>query len=155
MIQMTQDRLDKKLAKLKYLKEVRRPEVAEHLKEARAFGDISENAEYDAAKDEQRDLEARIHDIEQILKNVEVIDEENFDSETINFGCSVHFEDMESKQEYVYKLSGSTEADILGGSISNESPIGAKLMGAKVGQVITVDAPNGKYNYKILDFKRD
>ena len=88
-------------------------------------------------------------------RDVEVIDEENFDSETINFGCSVHFEDMESKQEYVYKLSGSTEADILGGSISNESPIGAKLMGAKVGQVITVDAPNGKYNYKILDFKRD
>ena len=149
---LTYEGLKKLEDELYDLKTNKRREVAQKIKEAREQGDLSENAEYDAAKDEQRDLESRIHEIEQILKNVEVIDEESFDSETINFGCTVHFEDMDSKQEYVYKLSGSTEADILGGSISNESPIGAKLMGARVGQVITVDAPNGKYNYKILDF---
>jgi transcription elongation factor GreA len=149
---LTYEGLKKLEDELYDLKTNKRREVAQKIKEAREQGDLSENAEYDAAKDEQRDLEARIHDIEQILKNVEVIDEESFDNETINFGCVVHFEDMDTKQEFKYKLSGSTEADILEGSISNESPIGSKLIGAKVGQVITVDAPNGKYNYKILDF---
>ena len=137
------------------LKVNRRREIAQKIKEAREQGDLSENAEYDAAKDEQRDIEARIAELEKILKNVEVIDEENQDAESIYFGCTVHFVDMETKEEFTYKLSSSTGADILKGKISNESPIGSKLIGSKVGQVITVDAPNGKYNYKILDFKRD
>ena len=134
----------------------RRKEIAQKIKEAREQGDLSENAEYDAAKDEQRDIEARIGEIEKILKNVEVIDEDSLDTESVNFGCTVHFEDMETKQEYTYRLSGSTESNILEGSISNESPVGSKLIGSKVGQVITIDAPNGgKYSYKILDFTRN
>ena len=136
------------------LKVNRRREIAQKIKEAREQGDLSENAEYDAAKDEQRDIEARIAELEKILKNVEVIDEDNQDTESIYFGCTVHFVDMESKEEFTYKLSSSTGADILKGKISNESPIGSKLIGTKVGQVITVDAPNGRNSYKILDFKR-
>ena len=126
------------------LKVNRRREIAQKIKEAREQGDLSENAEYDAAKDEQRDIEARIAELEKILKNVEVIDEENQDAESIYFGCTVHFVDMETKEEFTYKLSSSTGADILKGKISNESPIGSKLIGSKVGQVITVDAPNGR-----------
>ena len=85
-----------------------------------------------------------------------MIDEDSLDTESVNFGCTVHFEDMETKQEYTYRLSGSTESNILEGSISNESPVGSKLIGSKVGQVITIDAPDGgKYSYKILDFTRN
>ncbi len=151
---LTYEGLKKLEDELADLKVNRRREVAQKIKEAREQGDLSENAEYDAAKDEQRDIEARIEEIEKILKNVEVIDEDNLDTETIQFGCTVHFEDMDTQEEFTYKLSGSTESNILEGSISNESPVGAKLVGSKAGQVITVDAPNGKFNYKILDFTR-
>ena len=137
------------------LKVNRRREIAQKIKEAREQGDLSENAEYDAAKDEQRDIESRIAELEDILKHVEVIDESNLDTESVFIGCTVHFVDMESKQEFTYKISSSTGANILAGKISVESPIGSKLIGSKVGQVITVDAPNGRYSYKILDFKRD
>jgi transcription elongation factor GreA len=153
---LTYEGLKKLEDELSDLKVNRRREVAQKIKEAREQGDLSENAEYDAAKDEQRDIEARIAEIEKILKNVEVIDEDSLDTESVNFGCTVHFEDMETKQEYTYRLSGSTESNILEGSISNESPVGSKLIGSKVGQVITIDAPNGgKYSYKILDFTRN
>ena len=137
------------------LRVFRRREVAQKIKEAREQGDLSENAEYDAAKDEQRDIESRIAELEDILKNVEVIDENNLDTESVFIGCKVHFVDMESKEEFTYKISSSTGADILKGKISVESPLGSKLIGSKVGQVVTVDAPNGRYSYKILDFKRD
>lgn len=139
---------------LQDLKVNRRKEIAQKIKEAREQGDLSENAEYDAAKDEQRDIEARIAELQKILNNVEVIDEDNQDTESVYLGCTVHFVDMESKQEFTYKLSSSTGADILEGKLSVESPIGSKLVGSKVGQVITVDAPNGRYSYKILDFSR-
>ena len=137
------------------LKVNRRKEIAQKIKEAREQGDLSENAEYDAAKDEQRDIETRIAELEKILKNVEVIDEDSLDTESVYIGCKVHFVDMESKEEFTYKISSSTGANILKGKISNESPIGSKLIGSKVGQVITVDAPNGRHRYKILDFKRE
>ncbi len=152
---LTYEGLRKLEIELEDLKVNRRREVAQKIKVAREQGDLSENAEYDAAKDEQRDIEARIDEIEKILKNVEVIDEDSLDKETINFGCVVHFEDMNSGEEFVYKLSGSTESNILEGSISNESPIGAKLIGSQAGQVISVDAPDGRYDYKILDFSRE
>ena len=146
-------RLENELSDLKIN---RRREIAQKIKEAREQGDLSENAEYDAAKEEQRNIEMRIAEIDRILKNAEVIDEDSFDSESINYGCTIHFEEMESKQEYTFKLSGSTESNILEGTISDESPLGVKLIGSKVGQVITVDAPDGaKYSYKILDFKRE
>ena len=153
--QITYEELKNLEDELSELKNNRRKEVAEKIKEAREQGDLSENAEYDAAKDEQRDIESRIAELEDILKHVEVIDESNLDTESVFIGCTVHFVDMESKEEFTYKISSSTGADILKGKISVESPIGSKLIGSKVGQVITVDAPNGRYSYKILDFKRD
>ena len=153
--QITYEELKNLEDELSELKNNRRKEIAEKIKEAREQGDLSETAEYDAAKDEQRDIESRIAELEDILKHVEVIDESNLDTESVFIGCTVHFVDMESKQEFTYKISSSTGANILAGKISVESPIGSKLIGSKVGQVITVDAPNGRYSYKILDFKRD
>ncbi len=155
-IKLTYEGLKKLEDELSDLKVNRRREVAQKIKEAREQGDLSENAEYDAAKEEQRNIEMRIAEIDKILKNAEVIDEDSFDSESINFGCTVHFEAMETHQEYTYRLCGSTESNILEGSISDESPLGSKLMNSKVGQVVIVDAPNGeKYSYKILDFSRE
>ncbi len=139
---------------LQNLKVIKRREIAQKIKEAREQGDLSENAEYDAAKDEQRDIESRIEEIEKILKNVEVIDEDDVDLEKISVGCCVHLMDMTENEEVVYNIVGSTEADIMNGKISNESPIGVALMGAKIGEVVTVEAPDGNYDYKVLDIKR-
>ena len=151
---LTYDGLKKLEDELQNLKVFRRREVAQKIKEAREQGDLSENAEYDAARDEQREIENRIAEIEKILKNAVVAEEDSQNTETVNFGCTVTFEDMDSHQSYTYKLVGSTESDILNGRISNESPVGSKLIGSKVGQVITVDTPNGTMNYKVTDFKR-
>ena len=139
---------------LETLKTVTRKEISQKIKEAREQGDLSENAEYDAAKDEQRDIEARIEEIEKLLKNVEVIDEDEVDLEKINIGCRVHLMDLTDKEEVVYSIVGSTEADILNDKISNESPIGMALIGAKIGETVTVEAPDGNYDYKVLDIKR-
>lgn len=139
---------------LQELKVVRRREIAQKLKEARAQGDLSENAEYDAAKDEQRDIETRIEEIEKILKNVEVIDEDEVDLDKINVGCRVELKDLTDKETVLYSIVGSTEADILNNKISNESPIGVALMGKSIGDTVAVEAPDGIYKYKILDIKR-
>ena len=124
---------------LQELQVVKRKEIAEKLKEARAQGDLSENAEYDAAKDEQRDIEARIEQIEQILKNVEVVVEEEVETDKINVGSTVTILDVELKEKMEFKIVGSTEANSLKGKISNESPVGRALIGAKVGQKVTVE----------------
>lgn len=152
---LTYEGLKKLEDELQDLKVNRRQEVAQKIKEAREQGDLSENAEYDAAKDEQRDIEARIEEIEKILKNAEVIDEDEFDSETVNFSSEVVLHDVEMDEIVTYKIVGSTEADILKGLISNESPLGAALMKKKVGDVVTVEAPSGNFEYKILDIKRN
>lgn len=136
------------------LKVNKRREVAVKIKEAREQGDLSENAEYDAAKDEQRDIEARIEEIEKILKNVEVVDEEDVDINTINVGCKVKILDVEFDEELEYKIVGSTEANSLQGKISNESPVGQALIGAKVGQTVTVETQAGDIEYKILEIQR-
>ncbi|HCA22328.1 MAG TPA: transcription elongation factor GreA [Lachnospiraceae bacterium] len=151
---LTSTGLKKLEDELNDLRVFRRREVAQKIKEAREQGDLSENAEYDAAKDEQRDIEARIEEIEQILKNSEVIDEDSLDKETVNFGGTVHIKDIDSKEEYKYMIVGSTEADVLNGKISNESPIGKALIGRKAGQTVIVNTPSGTFNYKILDFTR-
>ena len=117
----------------------RRKEVAEKIKEAREQGDLSENAEYDAAKDEQRDIEARIEEIEKILKDAEVVDEEEADTSKVSIGCIVRVLDMEYDEENEYKVVGATEANVLKGLISNESPVGAALIGKKVGAVFEVE----------------
>ncbi|MCR4895852.1 MAG: transcription elongation factor GreA [Lachnospiraceae bacterium] len=136
------------------LKVVRRQEVAQKIKEAREQGDLSENAEYDAAKDEQRDIEARIEELEKILKNAEIVDEDEVDLGKINIGCVVRLLDMEESEELEYKIVGSTEADSLQGKISNESPVGKALIGHKVGEAVDVSTPAGVFTYKILDIQR-
>ena len=151
---ITYEGLKKLEDELHDLKVVRRAEVAQKIKEAREQGDLSENAEYDAAKDEQRDIEARIEDIEKILKNVEVVEEDEVDLETINIGCKVKIRDMEMKQDLEYKIVGSTEANILKGKISNESPVGKALLGAKKGATVKVETQFGVQKYKVLEIER-
>lgn len=132
----------------------KRKEIAQKLKEARAQGDLSENAEYDAAKDEQRDIEARIDQIEAILKNVEVVDEDEVDTDKINIGSKVKILDVEFNEEMEYKIVGSTEANSLKGKISNESPVGRALIGAKVGDKVTVETEAGTFDYKVLEISK-
>ena len=151
---LTKKGYDERVARLEELKVVRRKEVAQKLKEAREQGDLSENAEYDAAKDEQRDIEARIEDIEKILKNAEVVVEEEVDLDKINIGCQVKILDMEFDEELDYKIVGSTEANSLKGKISNESPVGRALIGASVGDVVEVESQMGNLKYKVLEIQR-
>ena len=151
---LTYEGLKKYEEELQDLKVVKRREVAEKIKEAREQGDLSENAEYDAAKDEQRDIEARIEELEKILKNVEVVDEDEVELDQINIGCKVRILDVEYDEELEYKIVGSTEANSLKGKISNESPVGKALMGAKAGDVISVETPAGVFQYKVLEIQR-
>ena len=139
---------------LENLKVVKRKEVAAKIKEAREQGDLSENAEYDAAKDEQRDIEARIEQIEKILKNAEVVLDEEIDLDKISIGCLVRVLDVEYDEEEEYKLVGSSEASSLQNKISNESPFGQALIGAKVGDIVEVEAPAGVIKYKVLSIHR-
>ena len=152
---LTYEGLRKYEEELHDLKVVKRREIAQKIKEAREQGDLSENAEYDAAKDEQRDIEARIEELESILKNVEVVYTDNVDSEKVNVGCAVTVREVKTGNVEIFKLVGSTEADILNNKISNESPVGAALMGAKAGTKVTVEAPNGSFQYEILDISLD
>lgn len=131
-----------------------RKEVATALAEARAQGDLSENAEYDAARERQRDVEARIEEIESLLKTVEVIDEDEVDLQKVSVGCEVSVYDMTEDEEVSYYIVGSSEANILENKISNEAPIGVALIGSQIGDVVTVEAPDGEYQYKVLDIKR-
>ena len=134
------------------LKVIKRKEVAE--KEAREQGDLSENAEYDAAKDEQRDIEARIEQIEKILKNAEVVVEEEVDLDKISVGCQVKVLDEEYEEEMEFKIVGSSEANSLKGKISNESPVGRALLGHSVGDEIIVETQAGEMKYKVLGIQR-
>ncbi len=136
------------------LKVVRRKEVAQKIKEAREQGDLSENAEYDAAKDEQRDIEARIEEIEAILKNAEVVVEDEVELDKINVGCKVRVFDFEYDEEDEFKIVGSTEANSLKKRISNESPVGNALIGKKVGDVVQVETLNGIIELKVLEIQR-
>ena len=139
---------------LQNLKVFRRKEVAQKIKEAREQGDLSENAEYDAAKDEQRDIEARIEELEKILKNAEVVVEDEVDLDKINIGCQVKILDVELNEELEYKIVGSTEANSLKGKISNESPVGKALIGSKVGDTVDVETQAGVIQYKVLEIQR-
>lgn len=139
---------------LQELKVVKRKEVAQKIKEAREQGDLSENAEYDAAKDEQRDIEARIEEIEKILKNSEVVLEEEADSDRVSIGCKVKILDCEYDEELEYKIVGSTEANSLKGKISNESPVGRALIGKTVGESVTIETQVGELTYKILEISK-
>ena len=139
---------------LENLKVVKRKEVAGKIKEAREQGDLSENAEYDAAKDEQRDIEARIEELEKILKNAEVVVEDEVDLDKISIGCTVTVYDNEFEEEMEFKIVGSTEANSLEGKISNESPVGKALIGRKVDDVVEVETQAGVMEYKVLKIER-
>ncbi len=135
---------------LEDLKVNRRKEVAQKIKEAREQGDLSENAEYDAAKEEQREIEARIEQIDALLKNAEVADDENAKADVVTVGSTVRLFDEEFGEEVEYKIVGSSEANILQNKISNESPVGKELIGKKKNQKITVETANGVLKFKIL-----
>lgn len=151
---LTYEGLQKLEGELSDLKVVKRKEVAQKIKEAREQGDLSENAEYDAAKDEQRDIEARIEELEKILKNAEVVVEDEVDLDKINVGCKVKLYDCEFEEELEYKIVGSTEANSLQGKISNESPVGKALLGARVGDTVQVETQAGVLEYKVLEIQR-
>ena len=139
---------------LQDLKVNRRKEIAQKIKEAREQGDLSENAEYDAAKDEQRDIEARIEQLENLLKNVEVVVEDEIDLESINVGCKVKVMDLEYDEEMEFTIVGSTESNSLQNRISNESPVGRELLGKKVGDIVAIDTQAGKMEYEVLEIQR-
>ena len=151
---LTYEGLKKYEDELHELKVVKRKEVAQKIKEAREQGDLSENAEYDAAKDEQRDIETRIEELEKILKNVEVVAEEDVTSDRINIGCTVRIQDVEEGFEEEYSIVGSTEANSLENKISNESPVGEALIGKAVGEEAAVMTPAGEFKYKVLEIRK-
>lgn len=151
---MTYDGLKKMEQELENLKTVRRKEVAEKIKEARGQGDLSENAEYDAAKEEQGEIESRIVQLENLLRNAEVIDEDVLKKDVVNLGSKVTVLDVEFDEEMEYTIVGSTEADPMNGRISNESPLGMALLGQKVGATVMADTPDGEVAFKILNIQK-
>ncbi len=150
---LTYDGLKNLEDELHELKTIRRKEVAEKIKEARGQGDLSENAEYDSAKEEQAEIEARIAILEKMLRNAEVIDEEDLAQGIVNVGNKVVLYDKEFDEEITYAIVGSAEADPLKGRISNESPLGAALLGHVEGDIVQVEAPDGIVEYKIIAIK--
>jgi len=150
-ILLTADGLKKYQDELEMLKTEKRKEVSERLKEAISFGDLSENAEYDAAKNLQAEVEERIFKLEQMLKNYELIQEEK--SEQVKIGSKVIIFDEEFEEELEYTIVGATEAAPFEGKISNESPVGSALLEKSVGDMVEVEAPDGVINYKILKIK--
>jgi len=150
-IMLTVEGLQKLEEELEYLKTKKRKEVAEKIKEARGFGDLSENAEYDEAKNEQNQVESRIIDLENMLKNAAVIDQDEVEIDKVGIGTRVKVYDVDFEEEIEYSIVGSTEADPDKNKISNESPIARAILGLRVGDVVSVDSPNGKYDVKIVE----
>ena len=151
---LTSEGLKKIEEELEELKTVRRREVAERIKQALAFGDISENSEYDEAKNEQAWLEERIIKLESLLRNARVIDEEDISLDVVSVGSKVTIKDMDYDEELEYSIVGSAEADPCDGKISNESPVGKSLIGKKVDDTVTVQVPDGIAKYKILSIDK-
>ena len=148
---LTQEGLNNLKAELENLKTVRRKEVAEKIKVALSFGDLSENSEYDEAKNEQAIMESRILEIEAMLKNVKVIDEGELSTDKIHVGSKIKIHDISFDETLEYRIVGSSEADPREGRISDESPVGAALLGHKKGQTVIVKTPGGESKYKILE----
>lgn len=151
---LTIEGLKKLEAELEVLKTVKRKEVAEKIKVARAFGDISENSEYDEAKNEQAELEARILKLDTIIRNSEVLDESEIDPEHVSIGSIVKVMDFEFDEEVEYTIVGATEADPFENKVSNDSPIGMALIGKGVGDTVEVQVPDGLVKMKILAIRR-
>lgn len=140
--------------RLEYLKTTKRYEVAERLKIARGYGDLSENAEYEEAKQEQGFVEGEINELEAMIRNVEVLSEDEIKTDVISIGSIVKLLDTDFDEEEEYRIVGSAEANIKEGKLSNESPVGKALLGHKIGETVVVEVPAGKVNYKILEIRR-
>lgn len=151
---LTRDGLEKLEKELEQLKTVKRREVAARIKQALEFGDISENSEYDDAKNEQAFIEGRIANLEKMLRNARVIDNDDLGTDTVTIGSKVRLKDLELGDEVEYILVGSAEADPASAKISNESPVGRAIMGKQVGVVVDVDAPAGTLKYQIVQISR-
>ena len=147
---LTSEGLEKLEKELEYLKTVKRQEVAAEIKVALGYGDLSENSEYDEAKNKQAQMEIRIVEIEAMLKNAKVIDEAEISTDTVSLGCTVTVYDVEFDEEIEYSIVGSTEADPSNGKISDESPVGSALLGKKVGDVVDIPAPAGSIEMKVV-----
>ncbi|MBQ6796930.1 MAG: transcription elongation factor GreA [Clostridia bacterium] len=139
---------------LEYLKSVKRKDIADKIKVALSFGDLSENSEYDEAKNEQAQVESRIAEIEAMLKNVKLIDESEITTEVVSVGTKVTVFDAEYDEEEVYQIVGSTEANPDKGLISDESPVGKALIGAAIGQTVEVETPGGTMHFKVLHISK-
>ena len=151
---LTQEGYDKLEQELEYLRTEKRKEVAERIKVALGFGDLSENSEYDEAKTAQAENEAKIADLENKIRYAKIIDESEIDTKTVQVGNVVKVLDMEFEEEETYTIVGSTEVDLAQNKISNESPIGAALLGAKKNEVVEVNAPAGILKYKVLSITK-
>lgn len=151
---LTQEGLEKLTKRLEYLKTVKRYEVADRIKTAREYGDLSENAEYDEAKSEQGFVEGEINELEQKIKKVKVISDKDIHTDDVSVGSIVKVKDMDDEEVEEYKIVGSAESDILSNRLSNESPVGRGLLGKKVGQIVSIPIPDGEVRYQILDIRR-
>ncbi len=154
IIYLTYEGLKERERELEYLKTEKRKEISEKIKVALGFGDLSENAEYDEAKNEQAEVELKIVKLEKMLKNAKIIDEDDISTDVVSMGIKVKVLDIDMEEEEVYSIVGSEEADIMANKISDESPMGKALIGAKVGDTVTVEAPNGSYELKILEISK-
>ena len=150
-ILLRQEDYDKIVEEHEYLTSVRRIEVSEHLKEAKSYGDLSENAEYDAAKNEQAELEDRIQKLETMMRNGKIVTEAEMTGDHVNLGLGVRIKDMKTKEEFTYTIVGINQADPFEDKISNESPVGKALLGRKKGETVEIQTENGVLNYKIME----
>ena len=153
-ILLTQEGYDKIVAEHEELVSVRRKEVSERLKEAISYGDLSENAEYDSAKDEQAELEERIVKLENMIRTAKIIDENQMTNDFVGVGLKVKIKDMDSGEDMEFTIVGSTEADPFAGRISNESLVGQHLLGKKKGEIAEIVVPDGVLHYKVIDISR-
>lgn len=153
-VKLTAEGLKQREEELEYLKSVKRKEIADEIKVALSFGDLSENSEYDEAKNKQGQIEARILELETMLKNVVIIDESELTTDVVKIGVKVKLLDTDLNEEEEYQIVGSTEANPLSGSISDECPVGRAVMGKRVGETFEVEVPSGVINYKVLEISR-
>lgn len=152
-IQLTKEGLEKLKAELEHLRTVGRTEIADKIRVARGYGDLSENSEYDEAKNEQAKIEARIIELEKMLEDVVII-EEDVNTDTVTIGVTVTVYDVEFEEELTYKVVGPAEADPMNGLISDDSPVGKALVGAKVGDEVIAEAPVGELKFKIVSIEK-
>ncbi len=151
---LTYEGLKERERELEYLKTEKRKEISEKIKVALGFGDLSENAEYDEAKNEQAEVELKIVKLEKMLKNAKIIDDEDISTDVVSMGIKVKVLDIDMEEEEEYYIVGSEEANPMENKISDESPVGKALIGAKIGDTVTVEAPNGSFEMKILEINK-